>query len=130
MGINFLVDEDTGPSVATTLRKMNHDATLVTEVLGQGAPDSVVCDFAEAIGATVVTRNGRDYLRILARHEGQDDDFKKAGCLVLNCQTHDEMRARLRLFRKVWELEHDIVTSQADPRTIIEITPERLTVVR
>ena len=59
MGILFLVDEDMGPSIATTLKGMNHTVMLVTEALGEGLPDSVVCDYAEAIGATVVTRNGR-----------------------------------------------------------------------
>lgn len=129
--ISFLVDEDMGPSIATPLKAMNHTVTLVTKVLGEGAPDAIVCALAEAMGATVVTRNGRDYLKILARHDGSDEDaFRKAGCLVLACPTHDVARKRLRLFRELWELEHGLVTSESDSRVIVEITPETLRVVR
>lgn len=131
MGINFLVDEDTGPSIATALRKMNHEATLVTEVLGQGASDSVVCEFAEASGATVVTRNGKDYFRLLERQDGADDaPFKKAGCLVLKCDTHPVARKRLRQFRYLWELEHRLVTQEKDSRVLIEITARQFAILR
>jgi hypothetical protein len=131
MGILFLVDEDMGPSIATPLRRMNHTATLVTEILGEGAPDVDVCKLAEVMGATVVTRNGKDYFKILERHDGAaDEDFRKAGCLVLACPTHDVARKRLRQFRAVWELEHQIVTREKDCRALVEITPEELAILR
>ncbi len=130
MGLLFVVDEDMGSSIATTLSRMNHEVVLATEVLQPGAPDLEICMYAEEIGAIIVTRNKKDYFRLLARgHGGGHGDFERAGCIVVSCD-HGLGRARLRTFRTLWELEAKLVASHSDPRVMLEILPDSVVIFR
>ena len=38
MGMRFLIDEDLGPLIGSTLGSMGHEVILVTEILAPGTP--------------------------------------------------------------------------------------------
>jgi predicted nuclease of predicted toxin-antitoxin system len=127
----FLVDEDLGIHIAAALRELGHEVHLSTSVLGTEATDADVADHAETISAIVVTQNKKDFFRMLQRRQEAPRRFRKAGCIAVVCGSHVRAVERIRLFQRLWELEHELALSNgADPRAVIEIYKEKFIVHR
>lgn len=131
--MRFLVDEDSeGDDIVSTLRALGHEVILATVALHKGAKDPVVAKYAEAIGAILVTRNKRDFWRMLApRPAERPRRFKQAGALFLMCGVAAQSARRMREFDGVLQKEHDRVSNHgADPRFLAEIVEERVVIHR
>lgn len=134
MGLQFLVDEDTNDGqVVTTLKSLGHGVLRAPEVIGAGAPDRVVADYAESTGAIVLTRNWGDFWKILKRQPDRQEHrrYRRAGLLGSRCKNNLALlRWRLEIFTPLLEFEFNEVQEKEDGRLIAEIWADRVLIHR
>lgn len=77
--LHFLIDEDTDVRVRGLLEKHGHEVTISRDRLPKGAVDSLVAELAGELQAIVVTRNRKDYQRLLKREpdDGKEKPFDR-----------------------------------------------------
>ena len=128
----FLADEDSASEVLVAeLKRLGHTVYLSTALLFAGATDHSVALHAENIGAIVVTRNKKDFWRILApRPATTPRQFRRAGALFVMCESKVSV-GRLAQFDVVLRAEHERATKVApDPRFLVELLPDKVVIHR
>lgn len=66
--MKFLLDHDVPDDLRYLLQELNHDVSLLREVLPQDAPDPTVLQFAHRHGCLLVTCNRDDFIELAKQH--------------------------------------------------------------
>lgn len=70
--MRFLLDHDVPDDLSYLLRQLNHDVSLLRQVLPEASSDSAVLRFAHEQGCVLVTCNRDDFVRLAQEqpHQG------------------------------------------------------------
>ncbi len=130
--LKFLLDEDSSSKLLVdALKGRGHDVVLSTDVLGQGAKDAEVGDHACHLGAILVTRNKKHFVKKLGRipSTALRDGLTPCGIVFFMCDAAVAPE-RVATFHDLLIAEHELLLDGPDPRIVVEILHNRLIVFR
>lgn len=116
----FLFDEDVDTALSVLAASRGHEVHLMTDIK-RSAPDPIVLETAETLGAVLITKNKKHFEKLSPRDDSrQARKYRHAGVIYMSGKEEHHVR-RFEEELDVVCLKLDQAKNGSDPRIIVEI---------